>query len=62
MQNYGKGLVTYITADMGIEEINSDNVSKAIEGLVHFLWGGSSISGYPISMEWRARGLHRPRS
>ena len=34
--NYGKGLVTYITADMGTNEIKSDNVSEAIEGLVHF--------------------------
>lgn len=32
--NYGKGLVTYITADMGTEEIKADNVSKGIEDLV----------------------------
>jgi hypothetical protein len=37
--NYGKGLVTYITADMGTDEIKSDNVSEAIEGLVHFPLG-----------------------
>src|ERR1700678_4603184 len=37
--NYGKGLVTYITADSGTEEIKSDNVSQAIEDLVRFpLW------------------------
>src|ERR1700730_17654758 len=29
--NYGKGLITYITADMGTEEIKSDNVPQAIE-------------------------------
>ena len=28
--NYGKGLITYITADMGTEEIKSDNISQAI--------------------------------
>ncbi len=39
MPNYGKGLVTYITADMGTEEIKSDNVSQAIEDLVHFPLG-----------------------
>src|SRR5215469_2833263 len=27
---YGKGLITYLTADMGTEEIKSDNVSQAI--------------------------------
>ncbi|MBT9330326.1 twin-arginine translocation signal domain-containing protein [Paracidobacterium acidisoli] len=37
--NYGKGLVTYITADMGTEEIKSDNVSKGIEDLVNFPLG-----------------------
>ena len=34
--NYGKGLVTYITADMGTEEIKADDVSKEIERLVRF--------------------------
>lgn len=34
--NYGKGLVTYITADMGTDEIKSDSVSQAIEDLVNF--------------------------
>ena len=28
--NYGKGLVTYITADSGTEEIKSDNIPQAI--------------------------------
>jgi hypothetical protein len=37
--NYGKGLVTYITADMGTEEIKSDNVSREIEELVQFPLG-----------------------
>src|SRR5271155_1584762 len=34
--NYGMGLVTYITADSGKEEIKSDNISQAIEDLVRF--------------------------
>jgi hypothetical protein len=34
--NYGKGLITYITADMGREEIKSDNIPQAIEDLVQF--------------------------
>lgn len=38
--NYGKGLVTYITADMGTDEIQSDNnLSQAIEDLVRFPLG-----------------------
>ncbi len=37
--NYGMGLVTYITADSGTEEIKSDNVSQAIEDLVRFPLG-----------------------
>ena len=37
--NYGKGLVTYITADMGTDEIKSDNLSQAIEELVKFPLG-----------------------
>ena len=39
MPNYGKGLVTYITADSGTEEIKSDNVPQAIEDLVRFPLG-----------------------
>jgi hypothetical protein len=34
--SYGKGLVTYITADSGTEEIKSDNIFQAIEDLVRF--------------------------
>ncbi len=37
--NFGKGLITYITADMGTEEIKSDNISQAIEDLVRFPLG-----------------------
>src|SRR5271170_3875983 len=29
--SFGKGLITYITADMGTEEIKSDNILQAIE-------------------------------
>src|SRR5690242_104501 len=37
--NFGKGLVTYITADSGTDEIKSDNISQAIEDLVGFPLG-----------------------
>jgi hypothetical protein len=37
--NYGRGLVTYITADMGTEEIKSNNVSREIEALAQFPLG-----------------------
>jgi hypothetical protein len=37
--NYGKGLITYITADSGTTEIKSDNIPKAIEELVQFPLG-----------------------
>src|ERR1700729_71951 len=37
--NYGKGLVTYITADSGTEEIKSVNIPQAIEDLVRFPLG-----------------------
>ena len=37
--NYGKGLVTYITADSGTDEIKSDNIPQAIEDLVRFPLG-----------------------
>src|SRR5277367_509471 len=37
--NYGMGLVTYITADSGTEEIKSDNIPQAIEELVRFPLG-----------------------
>ncbi len=37
--NYGKGLITYITADSGTEEIKSDNIPQEIEDLVRFPLG-----------------------
>jgi hypothetical protein len=37
--NFGKGLVTYITADSGTDEIKSDNIPQAIEDLVRFPLG-----------------------
>jgi hypothetical protein len=37
--NYGKGLVTYITADSGTEEIKSDHIPQAIEDLARFPLG-----------------------
>jgi hypothetical protein len=37
--NYGKGLITYITADSGTKEIKSDNISQAIEDLIKFPLG-----------------------
>lgn len=37
--NYGKGLITYITADSGTEEIKSDNMPQAIEDLIRFPLG-----------------------
>jgi hypothetical protein len=37
--NYGKGLITYITADMGKDEIKGENLSRAIEELVQFPLG-----------------------
>jgi hypothetical protein len=37
--NYGKGLVTYIPADSGTEEIKSDDIPQAIEDLVRFPLG-----------------------
>src|SRR5690242_12190360 len=37
--NYGKGLVTYVTADSGTDEIKSDNIPAAIEELVRFPLG-----------------------
>jgi len=36
---YGKGLITYITADMGTDEIKSDNIPRAIEDLVRLPLG-----------------------
>ena len=37
--NFGKGLITYITADSGTEEIKSDNIPQAIEDLARFPLG-----------------------
>ena len=37
--NYGKGLITYITADSGTDEIKSENIPQAIEDLVNFPLG-----------------------
>ena len=37
--NFGKGLITYVTADMGTDEIKGDNLSQAIEELVQFPLG-----------------------
>jgi len=37
--NYGKGLVTYITADSGTDEIKSGNIPQAIEDLIKFPLG-----------------------
>lgn len=37
--NFGKGLITYITADSGTDEIKSDNIPQAIEDLVKFPLG-----------------------
>lgn len=39
ISGYGKGLITYITADMGTKEIQSDNIPQAIEDLVRFPLG-----------------------
>src|SRR5437762_10001168 len=37
--SFGRGLITYITADMGRAEIQSDNIPQAIEDLVRFPLG-----------------------
>jgi hypothetical protein len=37
--NYGMGLVTYVTADSGTEEIKAENIPQAIEDLVRFPLG-----------------------
>src|ERR1700761_2302722 len=37
--NYGKGLVTYITADSGTDEIKAPDMARAIEDLVSFPLG-----------------------
>ncbi|MGB6844920.1 MAG: hypothetical protein WBE09_08485 [Candidatus Acidiferrales bacterium] len=58
--NFGKGLVTYITADMGTPEIKSDNIPQAIEDLVRFPLGQQlyvrptwrEIQPRPGRLEW----------
>jgi hypothetical protein len=58
--NFGKGLVTYITADMGTEEIKSDNIPQAIEDLVRLPLGQQlyvrptwrEIQSRPGRLEW----------
>ncbi len=47
--NYGKGLVTYITADSGTEEIKSDNIPQAIEDLVSISFEPAAL--YPSNLE-----------
>jgi len=37
--NYGMGLITYVTADMGPDEIKSDDLSQGIRDLVQFPLG-----------------------
>ena len=37
--NYGKGLITYITADMGTDEIKGDNLYRDVEELIQFPLG-----------------------
>ncbi|AXC12648.1 hypothetical protein ACPOL_3359 [Acidisarcina polymorpha] len=39
VSNYGRGLVTYVTADMGTDEIKSPDVNQEIERLVKFPLG-----------------------
>ena len=43
MPNYGKGLITYITADSGTEEIKSDNMLQAIEDLSSISLGTTTL-------------------
>ena len=56
--NYGKGLVTYITADSGTEEIKSDNISQAIEDLVRFSLGPAALC--PSDLEGSAADARAP--
>src|ERR1700747_1614374 len=58
--NFGNGLITYITADSGTDEIKSDNISQAIEDLVRFPLGqqlyirptGKEVQPRPARLEW----------
>ena len=56
--NYGKGLVTYITADSGTEEIKSDNIPQAIEDLVRFSPGAATL--HPPDVEGGAAAARTP--
>src|SRR6185369_15438975 len=55
--NYGKGLITYITADSGIDEIKLDNIPQAIEDLVRFPLG-QQLYIRPTWRELQARPGH----
>jgi hypothetical protein len=58
--NYGKGLITYITADSGTREIKSDNIHQEIEDLIRFPLGQQlyirptwrEIQPCPGRLEW----------
>jgi hypothetical protein len=58
--NYGKGLITYVTADSGTAEIKSDNIPQAIEDLIRFPLGQQlyirptwrEIQPRPGRLEW----------
>src|SRR4249920_1977501 len=58
--NYGKGLITYVTADSGTAEIKSDNIPEAIEDLIRFPLGQQlyirptwrEIQPRPGRLEW----------
>ena len=56
--NYGKGLVTYITADSGTEEIKSDNIPQAIEDLVRFPFRPAAL--YPPDLEGSTAAARTP--
>ena len=56
--NYGKGLVTYITADSGTDEIKSDNIPQAIEDLVRFPLGPTAL--HPSDVEGSATTAGTP--
>lgn len=53
--NFGKGLITYITADMGTAEIKSDNIPKAMEDLVRLPLGEKLY----LRPTWREVQPHR---
>jgi hypothetical protein len=55
--NFGKGLITYITADMGTAEIKSNNIPQAIEDLVRLPLGEKLY----LRPTWREVQPHRGR-